>query len=67
MSTSSLRGRQSSPPRTGFHMVPLSETVAFVLFTVGLQRNLDIDGQLKCLREKDKNEWIVFPLLICID
>ena len=34
--------------------------MTFVLFTVGLQRNLDIDGQFKCLKEENKNEWIFF-------
>lgn len=36
--------------------IPFGKTITFVLSTVGLQRNLDIDGQSKCLKGKDKNE-----------
>lgn len=44
-----------------FTRVPFSETITFVLFTVGSQKkNLDIDGQFKCLKEKDKNEWMFY-------
>lgn len=40
--------------------VPFSGTITFVLFTVGLQKNLDIDGQFKGLKEEDKNEWMFY-------
>jgi hypothetical protein len=36
--------------------IPFGETITFVLSTVGLQRNLDIDGQSKFLKGKEKNE-----------
>lgn len=40
--------------------ISFSETITFVLSTVGLQKNLDIDGQFKRLKEEDKNEWMFY-------